>query len=266
MRTELHGARVFYGTGNREPVQDARTVVFIHGAGFDHAVWVMPARYFARHGWRVIAPDLPAHGRSEGNPLTTIEAMADWLAALLAQEVPAGQAALVVGHSMGSLVALALAGRHPQWVAKLALLGTSTPMQVGPPLLQAALDNDHAAIDMANTWSHSTQGALGAAQSPGLSNLHSGERWLERMSPGVYHADLAACHAYQAVVDVGTTPVLVIAGMADRMTPARAGLQLAGQVSQGQAVQLPGCGHAMLSEQPNAVLDALIDFSGDEHA
>ena len=111
-----------------------------------------------------------------------------------------------------------------------------------------------------------TQGALGAAQTPGLSNLHSGERWLERMSPGVYHADLAACHAYQAVVDVGTTPVLVIAGMADRMTPARAGLQLAGEVSQGQAVQLPGCGHAMLSEQPNAVLDALIDFSGDEHA
>jgi len=266
MRTQLHGKTVFYGTGSGQADAQAPAVVFVHGAGFDHSVWVMPARYFARHGLRVLAPDLPAHGRSSGAPLTSIEAMADWLAELIEQEAAAPAA--VVGHSMGSLVTLALAARHPRMVSRIALLGTSSPMPVGPPLLDAAEDNHHAAIDMANTWSHSFTGSLGAAQTPGLSNLHSGERWLERMPPGVYHADLAACNAFADAIDVGDIPTLVIAGTEDRMTPARAGLEVAAQVAHAQTVELPGCGHAMLSEQPNQVLDALAEFvlvTGENH-
>ena len=258
MRTTLHGNSVFYGSGSGEAGPQASVIVFIHGAGFDHSVWVMPARFFARHGYRVIAPDLPAHGQSGGEPLTSIEAMADWLADLLVQE--AALPAAVVGHSMGSLVAVALAERHPQAVSKLALLGTAAPMPVGPPLLNAAADNHHAAIDMANTWSHSFSGSLGAAQVPGLSNLHSGERWLERMAPGVYHADLAACNAYAAQASLYDLATLVIAGSADRMTPAKAGLQFAKGLAGARTVVLDGSGHAMLSEQPNEVLDALADF------
>lgn len=258
MKTTLHGETVFYGTGSGQADADAPAIVFIHGAGFDHSVWVMPARYFARHGLRVLAPDLPAHGRSGGGALTSIEAMADWVADLLQQE--AVRPATVVGHSMGSLVTLALGSRHPERVSRMALLGTALPMPVGPPLLNAAADNDHAAIDMANTWSHSFAGALGAAQTPGLSNLHSGERWLERMPPGVYHADLAACNDFSEAIEVDGIPTLVIAGSEDRMTPARAGRLVAGGIKQATTVELPGCGHAMLSEQPNQVLDALAEF------
>ncbi len=266
MRTTLQGETVYYGTGSGSHAADAEAaaIVFVHGAGFDHSVWVMPARYFARHGLRVFAPDLPAHGRSGGAPLESIEAMADWVAALLRQE--GVKSAVAVGHSMGSLICLALGNRHPHLVDKIALLGTALPMPVGPPLLQAAADNHHAAIDMANTWSHSFAGGLGAAQVPGLSNLNSGERWLERMQPGVYHADLAACNNFYGAegeagqVDVGDIPTLVIAGREDRMTPARAGLQLAAEIAQAATVELAGCGHAMLSEQPNQVLDALAEF------
>ncbi len=258
MKTQLHGHSVFYGTGSGDAGKDAPSIVFIHGAGFDHSVWVMPARYFARHGFRVVAPDLPAHGRSGGEALTSIEAMADWTADLIRQE--ARVPAVVVGHSMGSLVAMTVAARHPELVSRLALLGTSAPMPVGLPLLNAAADNHHAAIDMANTWSHSFAGSIGAAEMPGLSNLHSGERWLERMQPGVYHADLAACNAFDGAVEVGTIPTLVIAGDADRMTPAKAGLQLAGGLAAAKTLVLTGCGHSMLSEKPNEVLDALAEF------
>ena len=258
MKTTLHGAGVFYGTGSGQAGADAPVIVFIHGAGFDHSVWVMPARYFVRHGFRVIAPDLPAHGRSGGDALTSIDAMADWVADLLRQE--AGVPAVVVGHSMGSLVAMSMAVRHPEQVRKLALLGTSAPMPVGSPLLHAAADNDHAAIDMANTWSHSFAGSIGAAEVPGLSNLHSGERWLERMPPGVYHADLSACNAFEPAQQPTDVPTLVIAGAADRMTPARAGLQVAQDLARAQTVVLEKCGHAMLSEKPNEVLDALAEF------
>jgi pimeloyl-ACP methyl ester carboxylesterase len=259
MKTNVDGHEVYYGTGSGKADGSAPAILFLHGAGFDHSVWVMPARYFARHGYRVVAVDLPAHGRSDGAPLTSIDDMAAWACRVCdALEI---SATTVIGHSMGSLVAMTFAARYPDRVDKLALLGTSAPMPVTNLLLDAARDNHHAAIDMANTWSHSTGGTIGASENPGISNLNSGERWLERVGPGVYHADLSACNGFDPTVlpSIGAA-TLVIAGTDDKMTPARAGLSFAEHLPGAETCLLQGSGHAMLSEQPNAVLDALAAF------
>ena len=256
-RLRCAGGAAYVGTGGGQPAAGAPAVLFVHGAGMDHTVWALPARHFARKGWRVLAPDLPGHGRSEGPPLESVEAMADWLAALLdALEVAA---AAVAGHSMGSLVAWAMARAQPVRCRALALLGTSAPMPVTAPLLAAAADNHHAAIDMANGWSHSLAGRLGAGGNPGVWQLGAGARLLERAAPGVLHADLAACNAYRPHAGQAEPecPVTVVVGAADMMTPAKAGLAVAAQLPGARSVRLAGCGHAMLSEQPNAVLDAL---------
>ena len=260
MRIDINGNEVFYGTGSGTPSDAANTLIFVHGAGFDHTIWVMPARYFARHGWRVVALDLPGHGRSQGEALTSIAQMADWLAQVIDAVSPNEQAS-VVGHSMGSLVAMSLAARHANKVQKLALLGTSAPMPVADVLLNAALDNDQAAIDMTNTWSHSARGSLGSSQNPGVSNLHIGERLLQQAGAGVFHTDLAACNGFTAdgLAEV-KQPTLVIIGDEDKMTPPRAGLAVADQLPNVQQRRLAGCGHSMLSEQPNQVLDELAAF------
>lgn len=260
MRIDINGNEVFYGTGSGTPSDAANTLIFVHGAGFDHTIWVMPARYFARHGWRVVALDLPGHGRSQGQALTSIAQMADWLAQVI-DAVSPNQQASVVGHSMGSLVAMSLAARHANKVQKLALLGTSAPMPVADVLLNAALDNDQAAIDMTNTWSHSARGSLGSSQNPGVSNLHIGERLLQQAGAGVFHTDLAACNGFTAdgLAEV-KQPTLVIIGDEDKMTPPRAGLAVADQLPHVQQRRLAGCGHSMLSEQPNQVLDELAAF------
>lgn len=260
MRIDINGNEVFYGTGSGTPSDAANTLIFVHGAGFDHTIWVMPARYFARHGWRVVALDLPGHGRSQGQALTSIAQMADWLAQVIDAVSPNEQAS-VVGHSMGSLVAMSLAARHANKVQKLALLGTSAPMPVADVLLNAALDNDQAAIDMTNTWSHSARGSLGSSQNPGVSNLHIGERLLQQAGAGVFHTDLAACNGFTAdgLAEV-KQPTLVIIGDEDKMTPPRAGLAVADQLPNVQQRRLAGCGHSMLSEQPNQVLDELAAF------
>ena len=260
MRIEINGNEVFYGTGSGTPSDAANTLIFVHGAGFDHTIWVMPARYFARHGWRVVALDLPGHGRSQGQALTSIAQMADWLAQVIDAVSPNEQAS-VVGHSMGSLVAMSLAARHANKVRKLALLGTSAPMPVADVLLNAALDNDQAAIDMTNTWSHSARGSLGSSQNPGVSNLHIGERLLQQAGAGVFHTDLAACNGFTAdgLAEV-KQPTLVIIGDEDKMTPPRAGLAVADQLPHVQQRRLAGCGHSMLSEQPNQVCAELAAF------
>jgi pimeloyl-ACP methyl ester carboxylesterase len=251
---EVDGRPVFCGTGSGSA--SAAPVVFVHGAGMDHTVWVMPARHFARLGRRVLAPDLPAHGRSAGPALGSIDALADWLCALL--DAAGVDVASVCGHSMGSLVALAFATRHGARCRALALLGPSLPLPVTERLLDAAAANQHAAIDMANGWSHSVRGRMGGNDDPGRWMLGTGERLLERAAPGVFHTDLAACAAYRPErIDV-RVPTLVIVGEADQMTPPAAGRALAATLPDARVVALRGCGHSMLSEAPNAVLDALI--------
>ena len=110
MRFEVDGKRVFASSGTGQAGAEAKTVIFIHGGGLDHTVWVLPARYFARHGYRVIAPDLPGHGRSEGPALDTIEAMSDWIDAV-AEALNVTQTA-VVGPKIHDARIAALCAEH----------------------------------------------------------------------------------------------------------------------------------------------------------
>ena len=88
-----------------------------------------------------------------------------------------------------------------------------------------------------------------------------GQRLLERATRGVLHADLGACHSFAEVSDEVVCPALVIAAGADLMTPARAGLEVAKALPNANVVNLEGCGHFMLSERPNEVLNALETFA-----
>ena len=261
MNIQLDGKNVGFSNGSGHPAETAPAIFFVHGAGMDHSVWVMPARYFARHGYRVVALDLPGHGKSEGPALDSIDAMADWIARLIETSAAHAKEVTVVGHSMGSLVGMSLAARHPERIDRLVLLGTSAPMPVADVLLNAAQDNDHAAIDMANTWSHGQRSQLGASDNPGTSNLHMGERLLERMADDVYFKDFSACNGF-TTEDYPPifAPTLVITGDEDKMTPPKAGMAVAGMLKNSQMTHLRGCGHSMLSEQPNQVLDAMSAF------
>lgn len=256
MRLLVDGAEVFVGQGSGHG--DGRAILFVHGAGMDHTVWTLPARYFARHGYRVIAPDLPAHGRSAGTALTSIDTMANWGWHVL--DAMGVRDAILLGHSMGSLVVSRMASDCPERVLALGLLGASQPMRVSDPLLGAAGDDHPAAFDMANSWSHSARGRLGGNPVPGIWLLASGRRLLDRNAPGVYAADLNACNAFEPpAVDSGlSAPVLVLAGESDQMTPLKAGLAVAGRYADCVVEQLPGSGHSMLGEKPNEVLDAMV--------
>src|SRR3954451_18102693 len=115
MQLSVNGLETFVATGGREFDRSQPTLVLLHGAGFDHTTWALHSRWFAHHGHSVLAPDLPGHGRSAGAPLSTIAEMADWTATLL--EAAGAAQARLVGHSMGSLIALETAARHPDKVS-----------------------------------------------------------------------------------------------------------------------------------------------------
>ena len=165
MELRIDGRRAFAATYGREPDPSLPTVLFVHGAAMDRTVWTLFGRYFTRHGHNAIAADLPGHGRSEGPPLASIPAMADWLAALL--DAAGLDSAFLVGHSMGSLAVLDAAARHPERARGAVLVGTSAPMPVADALLDPARANEHLALDLVTLWGHSPAPTSAASASPG---------------------------------------------------------------------------------------------------
>ncbi|TMJ63873.1 MAG: alpha/beta hydrolase [Alphaproteobacteria bacterium] len=258
MQLSVNGNQAFAATGGREFDRSQPTVVLLHGAGFDHTAWALHSRWFAHHGYGVLAPDMPGHGRSCGAPLRSIAEMADWTAALL--EAAGVARATLVGHSMGSLVALETAARHPAKVSALGLIGTTATMNVGPDLLKAAEANDHAAVDMVSIWGLGFDAELGGSLAPGLWMHGGAQRVLERCPPGVLFSDLSACNAYQdalAAASKITVPTTLVLGERDMMTPSRGGKALAAALPNSRIVVLPGAGHMMMAERPDELLAAL---------
>ena len=258
MDLEIAGSRVFAATGGRPFDGKSRALVFLHGAGMDRTVWSFQARRFAHRGRAVLALDFPGHGRSAGAPLRAIGDMAAWvvdvLAALKVQE------SVLVGHSMGSLVALEAASRLGARVQGLALIGTAARMTVHPDLLAAARVGDMKAVDMIVAWGFGERGSLGGNPAPGLWMRGGGRRLLERALEGALGADLAACDAYQGVAGAAAgirCPAVVIWGETDRMTPPREARTLAAAIPKAETVAIPGCGHMVMIEDP-AVVSAAI--------
>lgn len=252
-------------TGGRSFDRELPTVVLIHGAGHDHSVWNTQARTLAHHGFGVLAPDLPGHGASGGAPLAGIDALADWILALL--DGCGVVHASLVGHSMGSLIALAAAARAPERVGSLVLVGSVVPMPVAPPLLQAAADARDQAHRMINQWSFSHTGQLGQAASPGTWQTGLNRRLMERQAPGVLATDLAACNDWtggQEAAGAVRCPTLLICGERDQMTPPRSVKPLRDALVNvpggARMITLSGAGHAIMAEAPGAISDALRGF------
>lgn len=261
MRFQVAGHETYAYTGARALVPTQPTIVFVHGAANDHSVWALQSRYFAHHGANVLALDLPGHGRSAGAALPGVETIADWLVQVL--DAVGVEAAAFVGHSLGALASLDLAARHSGRVRSIALLGPSVPMPVSEALLDAARRDDHVAFELINGWSHSTPRQLGRNQVPGMWMTGAAMRLMERSRPGLLFTDLTACNAYTAGLDAAAKvpcPALVVMGERDLMAPARNAKALLAALPDAHAVTLRGAGHALMAEEPDAVLDALRGF------
>jgi pimeloyl-ACP methyl ester carboxylesterase len=261
MKLDVQGRAAYAYTGGKPFDAALPCVVFIHGALHDHSVWTLLARWFAHHGHAVLALDQPGHGRSEGAPLPSIEALADWTLALL--DAAGVQQAALVGHSMGSLIALEAAARAPERAAALAMVGTAYPMKVSDALLNTARETPWKAIDMVNAFSHSTIAAKPAYPGPG-SWLHGSNRALmRRLQAGqpalnLFEHDFRLCDAYanglQAAERV-RCPATLLLGARDQMTAPKASRDIA-QALRARVVMLPG-GHSLMQEVPDGLLNAL---------
>ncbi len=265
MMFTVNGFKAYCYTGGKTFDPTRPTVVFIHGVLHDHSVWILQSRYYANHGWNVLAVDLPGHARSDGPPPASVEDAAGFIVALL--DVAGVDRAALVGHSFGSLIAMEAAARAPQRVSQLVLVGIAYPMKVSSVLLAASLNEPEKAIQMINMFSRSTMAPPPSALGPGTWVDGSSKALNRRVlasnpRANVFHIGFKACDSYaggEAAMAEVQCPVLFVLGSVDQMTPPAAAQSLIQLARRCKVVSLP-VGHHQMTEAPEAMLKALTDF------
>ncbi len=264
MKLILDDTAYYAYTAAHELREDRQTVVFVHGTAMDHTVWALQSRFFAYHNYNILAIDLPGHNLSQGQLLASIEQMAQWLNNLI-NLTPASGFHLV-GHSMGSLITLEAATTFNHKTAplhSLTLVGFSYPMSVTPQLLQAAQDTPSKAYSMMTQWSHTSK--IGGEPNPGFWSPGMQMSMMENSQKSAVQVDLNACHHYtggEIALDKVACPVLFLSGQMDKMAPAKLAVVHARKNPAAEIILIPDCGHSLMSEQPDGVLNELKRFIG----
>jgi len=258
---EVNGKRAFASTGGKAFDNGRPAVVFLHGSGLDHTFWGLHSRFFAFRNYAVLVPDYPGHTNSEGPPLDSIEAIADWLNDFIT--VLDAKDLSLVAHSQGCLVALEFASRYGERLRSVSLVASGLATPVNAALIDAARNDPEAAISMMLSWGFGPAGHLHQGPIPGSSMLAGGSRLMRRNVPDALAADLGACDAYHngkhaaALVDC---PQQVILGGKDRMAPRKAGMELVRNLTSPELTVIEESGHMVPLEAPDTCRQLLRDF------
>lgn len=245
-------ANIYYHAYQPGEDGNRNTVVLLHGAGGTHLHWPSEIRRLA--GYRILAPDLPGHGKSEGRGEQSIRAYARtvlvWLDALQIHR------AAFIGHSMGGAIALQLGLENPDRVTGLGLVSTGARLPVAPQLLESTSQATTfgSAIALIRKWAYSSE------TPERLVELASNQMALTR--PSVLHSDFLACDNFDLTDRLSEImqPSLVVCGSQDKMTPVRLAQFLASGLPHASLEILPEAGHMLIIEQPQQAAAILGNF------
>ena len=266
MKFQVNSKEVFASTGGQPFDKNKPLLIFVHGSGLSHITWVLQTRYFAFHGYSVLAIDLPGHGDSDGPPLKSIEDMADWVSDVISS-VGYNEASLI-GHSQGCLVLLECASRYPEKIKSLSLMGGAGAIPMNPELLSLAEDGNPKAVELMMDWAHGPGGHFGGHPVLGLHLINLGATIVKNGSVKVLGVDFRACDNYKNGFEAAKNvkcPTLNILGDKDKMCPLKEGKRLADAIDNSEVEIIKNCGHMILLEEADQALAALKRFVTENH-
>jgi pimeloyl-ACP methyl ester carboxylesterase len=254
MYIDVRGHETYAATGGKQFDPALPTIMFVHGSGLDHRSWALQTRYFAYNGYSVLAPDLPGHSLSQGEPLESIEEMGAWLADFIRATGAGGVHA--VGHSQGFLDLLELALHSPGLLKSITGIGTAGAIPVNPALIDAARDDAGKAAEMLLMWGFGPDAQYGISAVPGMQPIAIGR---QIMAANPLYQDLVACAGYEngsAAAKSIAVPTQMILARKDRLTPFKAGLAFAAELN-AKVTMIERYGHMLPIEAPRQTLQKL---------
>lgn len=226
--------------------------ILIHGAGGSHLHF--PPELRRLNGYQIAAIDLPGHGKSEG---IGSQSVSDYVQSVQnfmdATNLPA---AIIIGHSMGSAIALQLALNAPERVLALVILGGGSRLRVAPSILENTANEATFPLAVKNI----TEASFGSEASPRLKELAT--KRMSETRPTVLYGDFIACNNF----DISETlskiekPTLILCGTEDKMTPPKYSKLLHEQIPNSELTLIEGAGHMFMLEKPHEVAEAVERF------
>jgi pimeloyl-ACP methyl ester carboxylesterase len=254
------------GGGQAVPAAARRPVVLmLHGVGGGRQAWDVSGTgaALAAAGFTALAADFPGYGLSAPVQPYDLAGMAGAVIDTLAQ-LGTGPA-ILVGHSMGGMVAQEVIARAPQAVAGLVLAGTSSAFgKPGGDWQQDFLRSRFAPLDAGLGMAGLAAQLVPAMVAPGTAPaaIAAAQAMMAGVPEATYRAAVAALVAFDRRANLPNihVPTLVITGEHDRTAAPEVARKMAERIPGAQCHILPGAGHLLNIEQPDAFNTVLLQF------
>jgi 3-oxoadipate enol-lactonase len=239
-------------------------LVFLHGVGGGHAAWDEQVGHFSRLGYECVAWDQPGYGAAPTVAPYSFESVAGAL-----RDVLGDKPSVLVGHSMGGLVAQEAYARYPEKIAALALTFTSAAF-VGSSDFSAKFVAER--LDPLDAGA--TMSELAARVMPQMGgrkavagSVERAKRIMAELSPDTYRKAVRMLTSFDRRPELPkiAVPTLLIAGTDDRTAPPSIMERMAAKIPNAEYVLLDGCGHLGPMDQPaefNAALEQFLSKNG----
>lgn len=239
------------------------TLVFLHGIGGGHAAWEGQLPYFESRGYATLAWDAPGYGGTRTVDPYTFENVARALESSI--DALGAQPVVLVGHSMGGMIAQEAYALFPHKIRALALTFTSAAFGgTGGEFAKRFIEARIGPLDLGRTMQDLASGLMatmrGAASDP--AGLMLAARTMATVPPETYRKAVAMLTTFdrRAQLTSIAVPTLLMAGGDDMVAPASVMERMAQKIPGAEYVCLPGCGHLGPMDQPEAFNASVLAF------
>jgi pimeloyl-ACP methyl ester carboxylesterase len=232
-------------------------LVFLHGVGGGHHAWDAQVPYFGGLGYPAHAWDQPGYGHSAIVEPYDMEHISASLARLI--ESLGQEPVVLVGHSMGGLIAQETYVHHPQLVKAMALCFTSPAFAGG----SSEFTKQFIAARIAPLDEGKTMADIAAQLIPTTgSNSKLAEQIMAGVPPETYRKAVRLLTTFDRRKELADikVPTLLVAGSEDKTAPAAMMERMAQKIPGAEYVLLEGCGHLGPMDRPEEFNAALLAF------
>ena len=232
-------------------------LLFLHGVGGGHHAWEDQVPYFGGLGYPSHAWDQPGYGKSAIVEPYDLEQVSAALARLI--ESLGGEPVVLIGHSMGGLIAQETYVRHPELVKALALCFTSPAFAGG----SSDFTRQFLAARIGPLDEGKSMAEIAAKLIPTMgSHSKLAEQIMAGVPPDTYRKAVQLLTTFDRRKELADikVPTLLIAGSEDKTAPPAVMEKMAGKIPGAEYVLMPDCGHLGPMDRPDAFNAILLDF------